>query len=57
MKSKTNEELEGHVEWLLRNSHMYDRGPHGRTITAVMKAVKTLVRRANSQLRLVRKAS
>jgi predicted SprT family Zn-dependent metalloprotease len=59
MKVKSAEQLEEEVEALLRWSHYRGYGPHGRTISAVLKRVKLLRKRALQQtgLRLVRKAS
>jgi hypothetical protein len=57
---KTSLTLEDEIRSLLQESNWREAGPHGRTITAVMKRVSLLRRRAvakERKLRLVRQAS
>lgn len=59
---KTSVDLENEIRDLLNYSKWREAGPHGRTITAVMKRVILLRKRANraepkTALKLVKKAS
>ena len=58
---KSSQELEDEIRGLLEYSNWRESGPHGRTITAVMKRVSLLRKRAQKQekppLKFVKKAS
>lgn len=49
---KDEKQLEDEIWWLLVNSKKWGRGPHGRTISAVMWRVKLLRKRARQQTNL-----
>jgi len=48
--AKSPEELEKEIRVLLERSNLLGSGPHGKTVTAVMKRVHLLCRRASQRV-------